>query len=67
MNNKITRYTMKKLYSTLLICLGILVWISCSDDKNIGELLDIYGESGGYNLSLAFLTGLLVGDDLNNA
>ena len=32
-----------------------------------GELLDIYGECGGYNLSLAFLTGLLVGDDLNNA
>lgn len=31
---------MKKLYSTLLICLGILVWISCSDDKNIGEITD---------------------------
>lgn len=33
----------------------------------IGELLDIYGECGGYNLSLAFLSGLLAGDDLKNA
>lgn len=31
---------MKKLYSTLLICLGILVWMSCTDDKNIGEITD---------------------------
>lgn len=31
---------MKKLYSTLQICLGILVWMSCTDDKNIGEITD---------------------------
>ena len=31
---------MKKLYSTLLICLGILVWMSCTDDKNLGEITD---------------------------
>ena len=29
-----------------------------------GEILDIYGECGGYNLQFAFATGLLVGDSI---
>jgi predicted flavoprotein YhiN len=33
----------------------------------IGEVLDIAGDCGGYNLSLAFLTGLLSGDDINTS
>ena len=29
----------------------------------VGEVLDIYGDCGGYNLSFAFLSGLKVGDN----
>lgn len=29
-----------------------------------GELLDIYGDCGGYNLSIAFITGLIAGEDV---
>lgn len=32
----------------------------------IGDLLDAYGKCGGYNLSLAFLTGLLAGEKAQN-
>ena len=32
----------------------------------IGEVLDCYGKCGGYNLSFAFLTGLLAGEDSKN-
>lgn len=36
-------------------------------EKNIyftGEVLDVYGECGGYNLQFAFASGLLVGDQI---
>lgn len=32
----------------------------------VGELLDLAGDCGGYNLSLAFLTGLLAGESILN-
>jgi predicted Rossmann fold flavoprotein len=33
----------------------------------IGEVLDLAGDCGGYNLSIAFLTGLLAGDNINHS
>ena len=30
----------------------------------VGEIMDIYGECGGYNLQFAFATGLLVGGEI---
>ena len=31
-----------------------------------GEVLDITGDCGGYNLAFAWLSGLLAGSDANN-
>jgi len=33
----------------------------------VGELLDIQGDTGGYNLQAAFSTGWLAGSSLNSA
>lgn len=58
-------------YTTSQVCVGgvslkeiDLNSFNCLKDKNlylVGELLDITGDCGGYNLSLAFLSGIKAG------
>ena len=31
-----------------------------------GELLDVTGKCGGYNLAFAFISGFIVGENINN-
>ena len=43
--------------------------LSCKKDKDLyftGEIIDITGKCGGYNLSFAFLSGILVGEHIND-
>ena len=65
--------TSTKSFDTAQICLGGL---SINDVTNsleskivsglfiTGELLDVHGDCGGYNLSLAWITGMMVGSYL---
>ena len=31
-----------------------------------GEIIDIYGDCGGYNLALCWISGILCGKDIND-
>ena len=40
--------------------------LKCNNLYIIGEVLDVDGECGGYNLGFAWITGLIAGRSVNN-